>query len=217
MIKVLEELFNYLAKIFNFVQNSNQTKKVMKMSTWLSQKKKNLTSISLVTVMALVWTGCAVDSVNPAAPGKAVGKKVDSQINENDNSQSSLGDYNITVTKDGTIWTYCISKNPGAKGLSHFILNLQNCRERSVTIDNILWATVNGQPATLESSEGQGAGCDVTTSNFVKFDNLPDASSYKIVFELNKEFGNFVNTVSWLKAGTSCNTYVVNAPCCPFN
>ena len=88
--------------------------------------------------------------------------------------------------------------------------------ECSFMISNFLWATVNGQPATLETSEGN-TGCNVSevTTNFIKFDDLPDANSYTIKFELNQEFGNFVTSTAWLKAGTSCQLYPVSAPCCP--
>jgi len=190
----------------------------MKNSIWLTQKTKYVVRMLIITTM-LGWTACSVESVNPVGPSKANKLKVSDQSEANEanpNSQSSAGDYSINVSKDGAVWTYCITKNPGAKGLSHFILNLQNCGTRSVTISNILWATVNGQPATLETSEGN-TGCDVSevTTNFVKFDDLPDANSYTIKFELSQVFGNFVNTTAWLKAGTSCYPYTVNAPCCP--
>jgi hypothetical protein len=117
----------------------------------------------------------------------------------------------------GATWTYVITKNPGAKDLSHFILNFQNCGTSSATLSNILWATVNGEPAVLSNSEGN-TGCTVNdvTSNFVKFDELVSASSYTIVFEMTGIFGNFVGTTAWLKAGNSCITYPVLAPCCPF-
>lgn len=123
---------------------------------------------------------------------------------------------NISLSVNGLTWTYVITKNQGAKDLSHFILNFQNCGTRSATIDNIVCATVNGQPAVLENSQGN-TGCDIAsvTTNFVKFDNLPGASSYTIVFKTDVVYGNFVGTTAWLKAGTSCFAYPVLAPCCP--
>lgn len=125
-------------------------------------------------------------------------------------------DYNISLTVDGLIWTYVITKNPGAKDLSHFILNFQNCNGSSATLEDIVWATVNGEPAILESSEGN-TGCNVSsvTTNLVKFDDLPAATSYTIVFQTNVRYGNFVGTTAWLKAGRSCFAYPVLAPCCP--
>ena len=81
-------------------------------------------------------------------------------------------------------------------------------------------ATVNGDPVDLENSVGAKdedlCGVEAVTSRFVKFDNLPDADSYAIVFKLNHEYGNFLETTAWLKAGTSCHEYVVHGPCCPF-
>lgn len=190
----------------------------MKTSTWLNQIKKISFGMLLIVIGAFAWVACSVENVNPAAPGKnGKLKKVEEEnVNANSNSQSNPGDYTITVTRNGKLWTYLICKNPGAKDLSHFILNLQNCGTRSVTAADIAWATVNGEPATLETSEGN-TGCNVSevTTNFVKFDDLPEADTYKIVFELDQQFGNFVNTTAWLKAGTSCHPYIVNAPCCP--
>lgn len=136
--------------------------------------------------------------------------------NPNSNSQSSMADYHITYKVEGLTWTYTITKKEGAKDISHFIINLNNCGSSSSTINNIVSATVNGAPAKLESSEGN-TGCDVAsvTSNFVKFDDLPEASQYVIVFTLNTEYGNFMSTTAWIKAGTSCHAYSITAPCCP--
>src|SRR5688500_6493186 len=107
----------------------------------------------------------------------------------------------------------CETKNSGAKEWSHYIRNFQHCGSSIATLNNIVWATVNGLPATLENSEGN-TGCNVAavTANFVKFDNLPDAETYTIVFETDRLFGHFVGTTAWLKAGTSCFTYPVLAP-----
>jgi hypothetical protein len=76
---------------------------------------------------------------------------------------------------------------------------------------------VNGVDAVLAASEGN-TGCNVgsVTSNIVKFDDLKDAKVYTIVFELNEEFHNFLTTTAWIKAGNSCHSFEVLAPCCPF-
>lgn len=170
----------------------------------------------LVLVFLSGFTGCIQqDDVSSAEPFVASGVSNDDS-NPNAKSTSSASDYKINLTVDGCIWTYCITLCEGAKGVSNFSINLQNCGPSSSTIDDILWATVNGQPATLESSNGNN-GCDIqsVTTNFVKFDNLPEASTYKIVFKLDRVFGNFIPSTVWLKAGTSCHSYTIIAPCCP--
>jgi hypothetical protein len=177
------------------------------------------TPLRALTVFILVclsaFTGCIQDEVSPSQPVVVSGVSADTD-NPNAKSASYAGDYNISVSVDGKIWTYCITKNKGAKDLSNFSINLQNCGPVSATINNILWATVNGKPATLQNSNGKN-GCDIqsVTTNFVKFDGLPAASSYKIVFKVNRLFGNFIPTTVWLKAGTSCHPYTIVAPCCP--
>jgi len=180
----------------------------MKTTYWLALMKVRFMSILFSLSLAVALSACSDESSDVAPDADAAGKK------PNANSTSSAGDYTIEVSKNGSVWTYVITKNPGAKGLSHFILNLQNCGLRSSTIDNILWAKVNGVDANLSNSEGN-TGCELTTTNFVKFDDLPDADSYTIVFEFDKVIGNYVNSSVWLKAGTSCVEYTVNAPCCP--
>jgi hypothetical protein len=187
----------------------------MKTNSWLLMKRRVM-SFALCLALVVAMTACVDESAEISSSAGNAGKSAKLNSNSNSNSSSSEGDYNINVSVEGKIWTYCITKNPGAKGLSHFILNFQNCGSRSSNIDDIVWASVNGLPAIISNSEGN-TGCDVyeTTSNFVKFDDLPDASSYKIVFELNAVIGNFVTSTAWLKAGSSCIEYQVVAPCCP--
>lgn len=186
---------------------------------WLTQTKRT-SQFLLISGMLLLVSSCSDESLDRSARPEHAGKKAKNSelnsISSNSNSSSSAGDYTISLSIDGKIWTYVITKNGNAKDLSHFIINLQNCAERSATIENIVSATVNGAPATLENSEGN-TGCNVSsvTSNFVKFDDLPEADSYTIVFELDHKFGNFVGTTGWLKAGTSCVAYPILAPCCP--
>lgn len=173
--------------------------------------------------VALLSSSCSEDPVDLAgksqsAPGrlKQLSKEADETKGPNENSTANATDYSIKVTRNGKVWTYVITAKPGAKGISHFILDLENCPGRqTLSINSIKWATVNGQPAILEDSEGN-TGCDVAsvTTNIVKFDDLPDASTYTIVFELDKEYGNVLETTGWIKAGTSCFAYVLNGPCC---
>jgi hypothetical protein len=184
----------------------------MKSTNWLTLSKGRFMSVLFTFAFAVAFTACSDESADVAPSADASGKP---GVNApNPNSTSSAGDYNIAVSKEGSVWTYVITKNEGAKDLSHFILNLQNCGLRSSTIDNILWAKVNGVDANLSNSEGN-TGCELTTTNFIKFDDLPEADSYTIEFEFDKVIGNYVNSSVWLKAGTSCIEYTVNAPCCP--
>lgn len=180
---------------------------------WLSLK----TSRAAVGIALLAFaSACSDDSSELSGPPSdaAARKNKTAESSVSSNSTSSAADYCINVVKDGTVWTYTITKKPGAKGISHFILDLNNCEgNQTLNFNSILWATVNDQPATLEDSEGN-TGCELTTDNFVKFDDLPDASVYVIVFELDEEYGNVLETTAWIKAGTSCNSYIVRGPCC---
>jgi hypothetical protein len=186
-------------------------------NNFFSKRPAHFGMVAMIALFTLA-VGCSDDrEVGSSSTGTFLSSSTDNAA-PNAKSTSSAGDYNIALTVNGTIWTYVITKNPGAKDLSHFVLNFQNCGANSATISNILWATVNGQPATLESTEGN-TGCNVeaVTTNYVKFDDLASASSYTIVFEVDRLFGNFVGTTAWLKAGTSCFAYSVLAPCCPLN
>ncbi|HEY4653528.1 MAG TPA: hypothetical protein VIH22_03385 [Cyclobacteriaceae bacterium] len=194
----------------------------MKSISWLTPGRLSRAGI-LVTYLSMVmfWTSCSEEQgVSPQsqnAPGQLKKLGDESEIASSSNSETDADCYTITATKDGAVWTYEICLKPCAKGVSHFILDLANCPwSNSLTINSILWATVNGEPAILDSSEGN-TGCDVSsvTNNFVKFDDLPDADKYEIKFELNSEYGNVLETTAWIKAGNSCNSYVVNGPCCP--
>jgi hypothetical protein len=188
----------------------------MRPTNWLSSFLE-LRFLCLFLALAFIGSACVDESSEISSKGNNADKKAAKlKSNSNSNSQSNFGDYNIEVSVAGKVWTYTITKNPGAKGLSHFVLNFQNCGGSSSNIDNIVWATVNGQPAIISNSEGN-TGCNVEalTTNFVKFDDLKDADSYTIVFELDKLIGNFVTSTAWLKAGTSCFAYQVVAPCCP--
>src|SRR6266513_6255958 len=91
------------------------------------------------------------------------------------------GTYNIAVevseANGRSTWTYTITKGtPDTKDLGHFILDLANCGDASPRLENIVSATVDGVDwrTELEGSEGQ-TGCEVSSDNFVKFDNLPPA------------------------------------------
>ncbi|MBA4056329.1 MAG: hypothetical protein C0490_16560 [Marivirga sp.] len=176
----------------------------MKSINWLALTRQGTVRVIFSVVMIVFWSACSDDSADLSGPGADASAK----------STSNAGDYTIVAVKDGATWTYTITKLAGAKGVSHFILDLNNCEHnQTLAFSSILSATVNGQPADLSDSEGN-TGCDITTNNFVKFDNLPDASVYTIVFTLDKVYGNALLTTGWIKAGTSCHSYVINGPCC---
>lgn len=180
----------------------------MKSINWLPLMRSRIIRVFFSIAMVAFWAACSDDTVDLSGPAEdAAGRKnkLASSESSNSNSESNYGDYTIVATRNGAVWTYVITKNPGAKGLSHFILDLDNCENnQTLSISSILWATVNGQPAVLEDSEGN-TGCELTTTNFVKFDDLQDASVYTIIFELDEVYGNVLLTTGWLKAGTSCH------------
>jgi hypothetical protein len=195
----------------------------MKPTSWLAPHGAKIMRVFFSIALVVFWSACSDDTVNPVALGPdAAGKKplkVQSNSNStsNSNSQSNPGDYNITVTRVLSQWTYVITKNGGAKDLSHVILNLNNCpTNQTLSIGSITSATVNGVNWPLSSSEGNGTGCELTTDNFVKFDDLPEADSYTIVFTLDVAYRSVHQTTIWLKAGNSCVPYVVDGPCCVF-
>ena len=87
-----------------------------------------------------------------------------------------------------------------AKDLGHFIVSFDACGDRSPTIDNIVSATVNGEYwlHQIVPTDGQSA-CGVTSANFVKFDNLPEADTYVIEFTLDDVYAAMDST-GWLKS-----------------
>ncbi len=121
----------------------------------------------------------------------------------------------VSNTGGRSTWTYTITRTTHeAKDLGHFIVSFDACGDRSPTIDNIVSATVNGMPwmHQLEPTEGQSA-CGVASTNFVKFDNLPEADTYVIEFTLDDIYAAMDST-GWLKSGTSCVKKAVLAPGC---
>jgi hypothetical protein len=119
------------------------------------------------------------------------------------------GDYNVDVevseAANQSTWTYTITKaSEDTKDLGHFIINFSNCSDRSPKIDNIVAASVNGVDwlNQIEASEGR-TGCVIDSDNFVKFDNLPAADQYVIVFTLDDVYPA-MDTSGWLKSGRVC-------------
>lgn len=163
-----------------------------------------------ILVLSLYTISCSNDSTNTEETFDA----------RSQNSTSLFSDYNIStsVSSDGTLWTYTITRAKAkAKNLSHFIIDLNNCGAESATFANIVWATVNGNPANLSQTEGSGTGCNPqsTTTNFVKFDNLQSATSWVLVLKFDRGYSIFSSAAVWIKAGTSCNQGTVQGPGCP--
>lgn len=172
--------------------------------------------ILLVAIVVFSTFSCSDEpvTVNPDASMSAVSTAKPSA------STSQWGDYNISVTvsADGTIWTYTITRlKPKAKDLSHFIIDLNNCGDQSASFGDIVWATVNGSPANLSPTEGSGTTCNpqATTINFVKFDNLPSATSWVLVLKFDRGYSIADTASAWIKAGTSCNMGTIPGPGCP--
>lgn len=181
----------------------------------------NTKFISMIFILGLLafWVACTDDAENFSN----VGNDAASKGIPNVNSTSSFSDYTIQVdvSSDGSEWTYTITKKTLASGklakdISHLILNLQNCGEESATFSDILYATINGQPAQFGTSEGSGTGCNPegTTSNFVKLDGFPSANSWVIVIKYDRGYQK-VLTDGWIKAGSSCSLGQIDGPGCP--
>jgi len=186
-------------------------------NSWLTLSTNNVLRVFFTIVLVAFWTACADDSQN------LIGPDADAASKGSIKSTSTLGDYNynLSVSSDGKVWTYTISKAKStAKTLSHFIINLQNCGENSASFSDIDYATVNGLPASFVNTEGSGTACNpqLVTQNFVKFGNFSAASSWVIVIYFERGYG-VVDSNIWVKAGTSCNTTVATgiAPGCPIS
>jgi hypothetical protein len=124
----------------------------------------------------------------------------------------------LDVSENGgqTTWKYTITKaSPTSKDLGHFIVDFGSCGEESPTIDSIVSVTVNGEDWSdrIESSVGGGTGCDVASSNTVKFDKLPKAASHVIEFTLDDIYPP-MDSAGWLKSGQQCVRAQLLAPGC---
>ena len=189
----------------------------MKSIQWLALNPFKLVRALLLSLILIAFgTACTEEAIlSSDAKGGNNNKPLKEAKSENDNS-SKENSFDIKVTTtDGITWTYVITKT-GKNALSHFILNLNNCDWSNLLSPSLIKdATVNGQPADLDTSAGNGTGCEVTSTNIIKFDNLPDADVHTIVFVLEQQFHNYQSTEVWLKAGNSCLEYQVPGPCCP--
>lgn len=191
----------------------------MKSINWLALNPARVVRVLFLSFVLIAFgTACSEDGIlsSDAKGGAAKNKSqnLNSENGEPQNVKENSFDIKVTTT-DGITWTYVITKT-GKNGLSHFIINLNNCDwSNLLSADLIKEATVNGQPADLATSAGNGTGCEVTSTNIIKFDNLPDADVHTIVFVLERPFHNYQSTEVWLKAGNSCLQYEVPGACCP--
>ena len=192
----------------------------MKSMEWLALSPVKVARVLLVSFVLIAFgTACTEEAIvaSDARGGGGNNNALKEAKSENDTPQSSENSFDIEVTTDGTTWTYVIRKT-GKNALSHFILNLDNCDWSNLLSPSMIEsATVNGLPADLATTAGNGTGCDVESisTNIIKFDNLPDVDVHTIVFTLKQQFHNYQLTTVWLKAGNSCFTQEVHGPCCP--
>jgi hypothetical protein len=202
----------------------------MKSIGWLALTRIKVSRVLSIAALVVFAFACSDGSedVTPSADASAR-KNPNLNVNNepNGNCESKKEDYLIQVgNSDGTpedgsaCWKYTITLAPGAKAISHFIIDLNNCpipQETPLSIERFTSAKVNGVDWPLSSSEGNGTGCTVS-DNIVKFDNLPSAQIYEIEFCLNPVYHNALPTTVWIKAGCTCNEWVdsIQGPCCAF-
>jgi hypothetical protein len=176
--------------------------------------KRSWHSLAMSLIMIMVWTSCSDDTLDNAGLSEdAAGKK------GNPKAQSAAGDYNVSISNNGYVFTYTITKNEGAKDLGHFIIDLNNCGDESAHLASVLYASVKADDADayeidLQDSEGWGTGCSPSSLNFIKFDDLPKASVLQLSFELDMKY-DVATSQGWLKSGISCNAAEIQAPGCP--
>jgi hypothetical protein len=64
----------------------------------------------------------------------------------------------------------------------------------------------------IEATEGV-SGCETRSSNFVKFDDLPEADTHVIEFTLDDVYP-VMDSAAWLKSGTACLKKALPGPGC---
>ena len=174
--------------------------------------------IILLLALALTNYNCSDDAI--ATIDDATSPQTLSYAKGGQSSTSQWRDYNIavSVSLDGTTWTYTITRvKQNAKDLSHFIIDLNNCGLSSANFGNIIDANVNGNQGNIVSSEGAGTDCNpqASTTNFVKFNDLHAATSWVFVLTFDRGYTSVETGSGWLKAGTSCSQGTIIAPGCP--
>ena len=128
-------------------------------------------------------------------------------------------DYDVGVQVSqaggGTTWTYTITRRTArVRHLGHFVLDFDTCGSQGPTIASIVSATVNGENWLdhIEATEG-ASGCGIRSSNFVKFDDLPEADVHVIQFTLDDVYP-VMDSAAWLKSGAACLTKTLPGPGC---
>jgi hypothetical protein len=124
-------------------------------------------------------------------------------------------DFAVTESGGQTTWKYTVNKASSDAGdLGHFVIDFGNCGDESPTIDSIVSATVNGVDwmSQLGSSEG-ATGCDIPSTNIVKFDNLPVGDTHVIEFTLDDIYPP-MDAGAWLKSKTTCTRVPLMGPGC---
>jgi hypothetical protein len=134
-------------------------------------------------------------------------------------SSGGLAGYDVVVQTSeaggGATWTYTLTRSSAkAKAPGHFIVDFDACGAQGPTIASIVSATVNGVNwlDQIEATEG-ATGCGVASTNFVKFDNLPEADTYVIQFTLDDVYP-LMDSAAWLKSGTVCSRNALPGPGC---
>ena len=191
----------------------------MKSIDWLALTRIKMSRVLGIVALVAFAFACSDGSEDVATSADASARKNNLNANnDNSNCESAAADYIIGAPLvEGATWTYTITTLPGAKCISHFIIDLNNCPGAATPLSAaaITNATVNGAPANVSSSEGNGTGCVVDSDSFIKFDEIACASTYVISFTLPQVFGNNLATSAWIKAGCSCHEYTIQGPCCP--
>src|SRR5688572_30686236 len=132
----------------------------MKSIQWLAHSPvKAARALLMSFVLIGLATACTEEAIvsSEAKGGGGNNKPLKEAKSENDTPNSNENSFDIQVsTTDGITWTYVITKT-GKNALSHFIINLANCDfSNLLTAELIESATVNGQPADLDTSPGNG-------------------------------------------------------------
>src|SRR5215475_7498288 len=162
----------------------------------------------LLSILILLAAGAIVAKRESAIAGATAGQ-------QNQNSGGYDVGFQLSQAGNNTTWKYTITKTTtSTKDLGHFIVNFSNCGDQSPTIADIVSATVNGVDwmGEIKASEGN-TGCNVDSTNFVKFDNLPSADTQVIEFTLDDIYPQ-MDTTGWQKSGTSCVRKAMPGPGC---
>jgi hypothetical protein len=172
--------------------------------------RKNWLLPIFTLALAVAFTACEDLGIGPK------GSDVNASNRGGKGTDNIANEYNIAFESDGYTFTYTITKTNKAKAVSHFVVDLNNCGLESASRANVLSASINGVPVTLQDTEGKGTGCNITSENFVKFDEVPSGNVIVLSFTLDREF-TITETSGWIKAGTNCSEVSISGPGCPVN